>query len=59
MFWVPTNFPIDQALKIVEHHVLVGLYLLVSQHDSQVNTGRVHLVLVFDVLLPQEVKMML
>ena len=60
MFRVSTHFPVNKPLQVVEHHVLVGLYLLVGKYNAQVDSGHVHSVLVLNWLpKPFQVKVML
>jgi hypothetical protein len=56
---VSFDFPVHEALEVIEDHMFVAFYLLVSKHDAQVHTGRVHLVLVFHLVLAKEFKMVL
>ena len=60
MFWVTSDLPVDKALQVVEHHMLVGLYLLIGKDNSEVDSGHVHSVLVLNRLSqPLQVKVML
>ena len=59
MLGVSLDFPVHKALKVVKDHVLVAFDLLVRKDDTQVNTGRVHLVLVLDLVLAEQFEMVL
>ena len=60
MFRVASHLPVDEALQVVEHHMLVGLNLLVGKDNSEVDSGHVHSVLVLNRLSQTlQVKVML
>ena len=59
MFGVSFDFPVDETLQVIKDHVFVAFYLLVSEDDAQVNTGGVHLVLVFLRVLSEQLEVVL
>jgi len=59
VFGVSLDLPVNKALEVVQHHVLVAFYLLVSEDDAQVDSSGVHLVLVLNLVLAEELEVML
>jgi hypothetical protein len=59
MFGISLDLPVNKTLEVVQHHVLVAFYLLVSKDDAQVHASGVHLVLVLDLVLAEQLEMML
>ena len=60
VFRVAPHLPVNETLQVVEHHVLVGLYLLIGEDNAEVDAGVIHSVLVFYWLpQPLQIKVML
>jgi len=56
---VAAHFPVDQALQVVEHHVLVGVDFLVRGNNADADTSGVDGLLVRGSLLAEQIEVIL